>query len=115
MLCVHEAIKGPAELVTIVKLDEILSLSDVSAVHYFLITTTSGGANVQHRRYTYDAARIKSISPPNPLVTRHQLNDHQKRIVVRGDGDPDLCTYGSYAEVTVMFTSTQTSRQSKRR
>ena len=27
MLCVHEAIKGPIELVTIVKLDEILSLS----------------------------------------------------------------------------------------
>ena len=25
MLCIHEAIKGPAELVTIVKLDEILS------------------------------------------------------------------------------------------
>ena len=27
MLCVHGAIKGPTELVTIVKLDEILSLS----------------------------------------------------------------------------------------
>jgi hypothetical protein len=39
MLCVHEAIKSLAELVTIVKLDEIL-------VYYFVITTTGGGANV---------------------------------------------------------------------
>ena len=68
MLCVHEAIKGPAELVTIVKPNEILSSSDVSVVHCFLITTTGGGANVQHRRYTYDAVGIKSISPPNHLV-----------------------------------------------
>ena len=56
MLCVHEAIKGPAEVVTIVKPGEILSPSDISAVHCFLITTAGGGANVQHRRYTYDAA-----------------------------------------------------------
>ena len=56
MLCVHEAIKGPAELVTIVKPNEILSPSDISAIHYFLITTVGGGANIQHRRYTYDAA-----------------------------------------------------------
>ena len=76
MLCVYEAIKGPAELVTIMKLDEILSLSDVSAIHCFLITTIGGGANVQHRRYMYDAAGIKSISLLNPLVTRHRLNDH---------------------------------------
>ena len=41
MLCVHEAIKGPAELVTIVKIDEILSPSDVSAVHCFVITTVA--------------------------------------------------------------------------
>ena len=82
MLCVYEAIKGPAELVTIMKLDEILSLSDVSAIHCFLITTAGGGANVQHRRYTYDAAGIKSISLPNRLVTRHRLNDHQRRIMV---------------------------------
>ena len=71
MLCVHQAIKGLAELVTIVKPDEILSLSDLSVVHSFLITTAGGGANVQHRRYTYDAAGIKSISPSNHLVTRH--------------------------------------------
>jgi len=37
MLCVHGAIKGPIELVTIVKPDEILSLSDVSVVNCFLI------------------------------------------------------------------------------
>ena len=71
MLSVHEAIKGLVELVTIVKPDEILSLSDVSAIHCFVITTVGGGANVQHRRYTYDAAGIKSISPLNPLVTQH--------------------------------------------
>ena len=37
MLCVHEAIKGLAELVTIVKPDEILSPSDVSVTNCFLI------------------------------------------------------------------------------
>ena len=78
MLCVHEAIKSLAKLVTIVKPDEILPPSDVSAIHYFLITTFGGGANVQHRRYMYDAAVIKSISPLNRLVTRHRLNDHQR-------------------------------------
>ena len=52
MLCVHKAIKGLAELVTIMKSDEILSPSDISVVHCFLITTAGGGANVQHRRYT---------------------------------------------------------------
>ena len=82
MLCVHEAIKGPNKLVTIVKLNEILSLSDVSTVHYFVITTAGGGANVQHHHYTYDAAGIKSMSPPNYSVTRHRLNDHQRRIVL---------------------------------
>ena len=82
------------ELVTIVKPDEILSPSDVSVVHCFLITTAGGGANVQHRRYMYDAAGIKSISLPNPLVTRHRLNDHQRRIMVQDDGDHDLCTNG---------------------
>ena len=60
MLCVHQAIKGLAELVTIVKPDEILSPSDVSVVHCFCY---------HHRRYTYDAVGIKSISPPNPLLT----------------------------------------------
>ena len=71
MLCVHEVIKGLAELVTIVKLDKIVSLLDVSAIHCFLITTAGSGANIQHRRCMYDAAGIKSISPLNPLVTRH--------------------------------------------
>jgi hypothetical protein len=113
MLCVYKTIKGPTELVTIIKPDEILSLSDVSAVHCSLITTASGGANVQHSRYTYDAAWIKSISPPNFLVTRHRLNDHQRQIMVQGDGDHDLCTGGSYAEAMVVLTSTQTSRLSK--
>ena len=69
MPCVHEAIKGLVEIVTIMKPDEILSPSDVSIIHCFLITTVGGGANVQHRRYMYDAAGIKSISPLNPLVT----------------------------------------------
>ena len=41
MLCVHEAIKGLAELATIVKPDEILSPSDVSTIHCFVITTVS--------------------------------------------------------------------------
>jgi hypothetical protein len=63
--------------------------------------------------YTYHAVGIKSISLPNRLVTRHRLNDHQRRIVVQGDSDHDLCTGGSYAEATVVLTSTQTSRPSK--
>ena len=83
-------------------------------IYYFVITTAGGGADVQHRRYTYDAAGIKSISPSNRLVTRHRLNNHQRRIVVQGDGDHDLCTGGSYAEAMVVLTSTQTSRPSKR-
>jgi hypothetical protein len=37
-------------------------------VYYFFITTIVGGANIQHRRYTYDAARIKSVSPSKRLV-----------------------------------------------
>ena len=87
MLCVHEDIKGPAELVTIVKPNEILSPSDVSAIYCFLITTAGGGANVQHCRYTYDAAGIKSLSPPNHLVTRHRLKDHHEQILLQRDGD----------------------------
>ena len=55
MLCVHEAIKGPAELVTNVKPDKILSPSDVSVVHCFVITTVAicmmwQGSKVYHRR-----------------------------------------------------------------
>ena len=80
----------------------------------FVITTTVGGANIQHRCYTYYVAGIKSVSPSNRLVTRHRLNDHQRWIVVQGDGDHNLYTYDSYAEATMMFTSTQTSRPSKR-
>ena len=87
---VHEAIKGLAELVTIVKPNEILTPLDVSVVHCFLITIIGGGANVQHCRYTYYATAIKSVSPPNRLVTRHRLNDHQRWIVVQGDGDHDF-------------------------
>ena len=62
-----------------------------------------------HRRYTYDAAWIKSISPLNPLVTQHRLNDHQRRIMVQGDGDHDLCTGGSYVEATVVFLAEPTN------
>ena len=109
MLCVHQAIKGLAELVTIMKPDEILSPPDVSTIHSFVITTAGGGANIQHHRYTYDSVGIKSVSLPNHLVTRPQLKDHQRRIVVQGDSDHDLCTDGSYAEAMVMFTSTDVS------
>jgi hypothetical protein len=84
------------------------------AIYCFVITTAIGGANVQHRCYMYYAARIKSVSPSNHLVTQHRLNDHQRRIVVQGDGDHDLCTNGLYAEAMVMLTSTQMSRLSKR-
>ena len=93
------------ELVNIVKSDEILSPSDVSVVHCFLITTAGGCANIQHYRYAYDAEGIKSISAPNRLVTQHRLNDHQRRIVVQGDGDHDLCTGGLYTEATLVLTS----------
>ena len=61
-------------------------------VYCFVITTAVGGANIQHHRYTYDSVGIKSVSLPNHLVTRPQLKDHQRRIVVQGDGDHDLCT-----------------------
>jgi hypothetical protein len=67
------------------------------------------GANVQHRRYMYYAAGIKSVSLPNCLVTRHRLNDHQKRIVVQGDSEHDLCTNSSNVEAMLMFTSTDVS------
>jgi hypothetical protein len=55
MLCVHEAIKVPAELVSIVKPNEILSPSDVSVVHCFVITTVAirmmrQGSKAYHRR-----------------------------------------------------------------
>jgi hypothetical protein len=83
MICVHQAIKGLAELVTIMKRDEILSPS-----LYVLCNSD------------------KSVSPLNRLVTRHRLNDHQRWIVVQGDGDHDLCTSESYAEATVVLTST---------
>jgi hypothetical protein len=81
----------------------------LKAIYYFVITTVVGDANVQHRRYMYYAAGIKSVSPLNRLVTRHWLNDHQRWIVVQGDGDHDLCTNDSYAEATVMFTCTDVS------
>jgi hypothetical protein len=96
MLCVHEAIKGLAELVIIVKPDEIITVGCKRRSLFCY----------HHHRYTYDAAGIKSISPPNPLVIRHQLNDHQRRIVVQGDSDNDLCTDGSYVETMVVLTST---------
>jgi hypothetical protein len=54
MLCVHEAIKGPAELVTIAKPYEIMSPTNLSVVHYFVITTVAirmmlQGSKVYHR------------------------------------------------------------------
>jgi hypothetical protein len=55
MLCVHEPIKGLAELVSIMKSNEIMSPSDVSAVHCFVITTVAirmmrQGSKAYHRR-----------------------------------------------------------------
>ena len=79
----------------------------------FVITTAVGEANIEHRCYTYDAEGIKSVSPPNHLVTQHRLNGHQRWIMMHGDHD--LWTDGSYAQVTVMFTSTQTWRLSEQR
>ena len=40
-------------------------------VYCFVITIAVGCANVQHRRYTYYAVGIKSVSLSNRLVTRH--------------------------------------------
>ena len=55
MLCVYKAIKGATVLVTLVKPDKIVSPSDVSAVHCFVITTVAirmmrQGSKVYHRR-----------------------------------------------------------------
>jgi hypothetical protein len=91
MLCVHEVIKVPAKLVTIVKPDEILSPS----------------------LYVWCSRDQKYITAESSS-TWHWLNDHQRRIVVQGDGDHDLCTGGSYVEVTVVLTSTQASQPSNR-
>jgi hypothetical protein len=71
----------------------ILSLLDVSVVGYFVIIATA-------------YPLVKSESPPNCLVTQHGLKDHPRWIVLQGDGDHDLGTNGSFAQVTVMFTST---------
>ena len=60
------------------------------AVYCFVITTAIGGANIQHRRYTYYAVGIKSVSLPNRLVTQHRLNNHQRQIMVQGDSDHDI-------------------------
>jgi hypothetical protein len=80
-------------------------------VYCFVITTA---LVVQTSNTVVDAAGIKSVSPPNRLVTRHRLNNHQRWIMVQGNGDHDLYTEGSYAEAMVMFSSTQTSWPSKR-
>jgi hypothetical protein len=68
-----------------------------------------------HQHYTYDAVGIKSISPMNPLVTQHRRNDHQRWIVVHGDGDHDLCTRGSYAEATVGIFKTHRDKSASAR
>ena len=75
-------------------------------IYCFVITTAVGGANIQHRRYMCYVAGIQSVSSSNRLVTRHRLNDHQGQIMVQGDGDHDLCTDGSYANMMVVLTST---------
>ena len=59
-------------------------------VYCFVITTVVGGANIQHYRYMYYAAGIKSVSWLNRLVTRHRINDHQRWIVVQDNSDHDL-------------------------
>jgi hypothetical protein len=80
--------------------------NQLRVVYCFVIATAVGGANVEHRRYTYYAVGIKSVSLLNRLVTRHRLNDHQRRIVVQGNGGHDLCTGCSCTEATVVLTST---------
>ena len=63
-----------------------------------------------HRRYSFDAAGVNSVSPPNRLVTRHWLKDHHVRIVLQCDGDDALWPGGSFVEAMVMFASTQAGR-----
>jgi len=43
-----------------------------------------------HRRYSSDAAGVNSVSPPNRLVTQHQLNDYHERIVLQRDNNHAL-------------------------
>ena len=74
MLCVHEAIKGPAKLVTIVKPDEIVSPSDVSAVHCFVITTVTIRMMRQDQKYI----TAESFSNPTP-TKRSSKADHGAR------------------------------------
>jgi hypothetical protein len=91
MLCLHEAIKGPAKLVIIVDPDEILSPS----------------------LYVWcdrDQKYITIESFSNLKSTKWS----SKQIVVQGDSDHDLCIGGLYAEATVVLTSTQMSRPSNR-
>jgi hypothetical protein len=63
--------------------DYILCFAFNKLFYCFVITTAVGGANLQHHRYTYYVAGIKSVSPVNHLVNRHRLNDHQRQIVCK--------------------------------
>jgi hypothetical protein len=95
---------------TLWKSDAILSPSDVRAIGCFVITAVPlvvGEADGHHHCYSSNAAGVNSVSPPNHLVTRHQLKDNCGRIILQRDGDHNLWPDGSYAEAVVMFTSTQ--------
>jgi len=59
-----------------------------------------------HRRCSSDAAGVNSVSPPNRLVTRHDLKDHHGWNVLPRDSGHVLWPSSSYAEATVMFAST---------
>jgi hypothetical protein len=82
MLCGHEAIKGPAELVSIVKRNEILSPSSHSLFCY-------------HHR-CYDAPVIKIKSQPNHTAMRATVMfDSHSRVMLQCDGNKALIMDGS--------------------
>jgi len=47
--------------------------------HYWCIPLVVGEADIQHRCYLSNVVGIKSVSPPNSLVTRHRLKVHITR------------------------------------
>ena len=51
---------------------------------------TVGEADNHHHRYSFDAAGVNSVSPPNHLVTQHRQKDHHGQIILQCDGDHAL-------------------------
>jgi hypothetical protein len=76
---------------------------------------TIGEADGHHHRYSSDAVGVNSVLLLEHLVTRHRHQDHHGRIVLQHDSDHALWPNGSYAEVTVMFPSTQVGHAPIRR